>query len=110
MAIPLRGSWPQPMPIIIQWLQDKAGIKASAEVPENLRANLPAVIVSPAPGGTTADGFTRGRAVDIDIFAADWTSMDATIRKVETALSLSCRAMETDMATSTPQRSPHFPK
>lgn len=87
MAIPLRGSWPQPMPIIIQWLQDKAWIKASAEVPENLRANLPAVIVSPAPGGTTADGFTRGRAVDIDIFAADWTSMDATIRKVETALS-----------------------
>lgn len=87
MVILLHGSWPPPMPIVIQWLRDMAGIDASAEVPENLSAKLPAVVVSPAPGGSMTDGYTRGRAVDIDIFAADWKSMDATIGKVETALS-----------------------
>ncbi|MEO5466536.1 hypothetical protein ABJC08_02855 [Bifidobacterium adolescentis] len=85
MAITFHGSWPQPLPIVIQWLHDKAKIEATPTIPENLRKHLPAVIVSPAPGGGT-DDYTRSRAVDIDIYAADWQTMDETIGKTESAL------------------------
>lgn len=87
MAMMLNGLWPQPLPIVIRWLKDKAGIDASTKVPKDLRSRLPAVVASPAPGGTS-DGYSRSRAVDIDVYAANWRSMDSTIGVIETALSM----------------------
>jgi len=65
MSVRLEGSWPPPLPIVIRWLADHAGVKALTAIPENLPDSLPAVVVSPAPSGVDMGYYTRseiGRA------------------------------------------------
>ncbi len=86
MSVRLEGSWPPPLPIVIRWLADHAGVKALTAIPENLPDSLPAVVVSPAPAGVDMGDYTRSGGVDIDVYAADWESMDVTISSVTSAL------------------------
>lgn len=89
MAVRLKGSWPAPLPIVIQWLSDHAGVKALTAIPENLSDSLPAVVVSPAPGGTLDIGtYTNMAGVDIDVFAADHDSMDSLTCALADALAV----------------------
>lgn len=89
MAVRLKGSWPAPLPIVIQWLSDHAGVKALTAIPENLSDSLPAVVVSPAPGGTLDIGtYTNMAGVDIDVFAADHDSLDALACRLTNVLAV----------------------
>jgi len=113
MVVMLKGSWPAVLPIVIQWLSDHAGVKALTAIPENLSDSLPAVVVSPAPGGTldigtytnmagvdiavvvslapggTLDGaYTNLAGVDIDVFAADHDSLDALACRLTNVLAV----------------------
>lgn len=86
MTVKIKGSWPAPLPIVIQWLADHAGVKALTAIPENLSDSLPVVVVSPAPAGSDMGDYTRSSGVDIDVYAADWESMDGTIAAVTSTL------------------------